>query len=213
MEAVKNGTYLMLTRRGYRKVVFEEDESRPRMIGCEGTGQRPAAIEDRTGQRPAAIEDLSGQKIKESVVVFFLNKNNCGDKVNVNVFKNLITTLQDVNFTTSLDKEISHIILVHDIPLTSDVKQNIALSETKQHVGYRFESFTFDELGYDLFEALFDDPSDPENLVFCDKIPFKIPIISCKDPLAKYVNAMPGDFLRGRFDWKGDISYRRCLNI
>lgn len=191
MEAVKKGVSLMLTRRGYKTVVFEDDETRPRMIGCEGLNQRTA----------------------KDVVVFFLNKKNCGDKVTVNVFKNLITTLHETNPAGSLTNERTHAVLVHDIPLTSDVKQNIALSETKQHAGYRFESFTFEELGYDLYEALFDNPNDPENVVFCDKIPFKIPIISCKDPLAKYLNAMPGDFFRGRFDWKGEISYRRCLNI
>lgn len=140
----------------------------------------------------------------KKVIVFFLNKEVYGDKITTQIFKQLIVA----------SKEIFHIILVHEIPLTADAKQNVTLiSEDQNSELYRFETFTFDDLKYDLFEALFEDANDPQNVVFCKKIIDKIPIILYTDPLAKYVGARSGDFLLGYFDGSKNLEYRRCLNI
>ena len=111
-------------------------------------------------------------------------------------------------------KDITSIIIIHDTVLTSDAKQNMTNS-CDNTVFYQFEVFTFDELSYDIFETLFENPEDETNIKILDKSfkqtnVNKLPIILSSDPLARYLRIRQGDIVEGRF---GDcsISLRRCI--
>lgn len=122
-------------------------------------------------------------------IVFFVHKKS--NKVTINVVKSII----------SMAKEITHILIVHDTVLTSDANHVINL--------YNFETFTFDELSYDLLERHRHSP----DITFLKKAPpeaNKLPILLSTDPLARYLRICHGDIVQGRF---GDemITIRRCV--
>ena len=154
-------------------------------------------------------------------IVFFVHKKSKTDKVTINVVKAII----------SMAKEITHILIIHDTVLTSDAKQNITNSSDKVIALYQFETFTFDELSYDLLDI----QRYPPNITFvkprnaatersstgggaaterlrsaCDSVA-KMPILLSSDPLARYMRIRPGDIVLGRF---GDemITIRRCIS-
>jgi hypothetical protein len=129
-------------------------------------------------------------------IVFFVHKKSKTDKVTINVVKAII----------SMAKEIMHILIVHDTVLTSDAKQNITNSSDDL---YQFETFSFDELSYDLLDIQRHSP----DITFLKKAPSganKLPILLSTDPLARYLRIRHGDIVKGRF---GDemITIRRCV--
>jgi hypothetical protein len=175
MEIVIKNTYLMLSRRGFTDIKMEEKY----MI----------AISEK----------------KTKVLVFFIDRKKCDEKITTNIFKQFIVIAGN--------KNIFHLIIIHEIPLTSDAKQNISMISKDPNSIYYFETFEFEEMSFDLFEPLFLDKNNPENVKFCEKINDKIPIISSKDPLSRYLGAKHGDYLVGFFEGLTDFSYRKCLDI
>lgn len=133
------------------------------------------------------------------VIVFFVNKKSKTDKVTINVVKAII----------SMAKEITHILIVHDTILTSDAKQNIINTSDEVVTLYQFETFTFDELSYDLLDV----QRQPPDITFVKppRDAAKLPILLSSDPLARYMRIRHGDIVQGRF---GDeiITLRRCIN-
>lgn len=133
-------------------------------------------------------------------IVFFIHKKNKTDKVTINVVKAVI----------SIAKEITHVIIIHDTVLTSDAKQNIINSSDTFISLYQFETFTFDEFGYDLFDV----QRYPPDITVLRKPPpdsKKFPVLLSSDPIARYLRLRHGDIVQGRF---GDesITIRRCIN-
>jgi hypothetical protein len=166
MDTVKMYTKLMLTRRGY--------------------------VMDTSNNM---IIDTATKQNGNKVLVYFFQKQNKTDKVNINVVKYVMSTAKNIN----------HIIIVHDTVLTPDAKQHMLNTNSI----FTFEMFTFDELMYDLLEI---QRYPPEIKVF-DKPPpntNKIPILCTSDPLARYFRMQTGNVVQGRF---GDniISLRRCV--
>jgi hypothetical protein len=180
MDTVRIYTELMLTRRGYVIGDFIDTDE-------EGTpGKKPRLI----------VTEPNGS----NAIVFFINKKSKTDKVTINVVKAVI----------SMAKEITHIIIVHDTVLTSDAKQNITNSTDEIITLYQFETFTCDELSYDLLDI----QRHPPDITFI-KAPInanKLPILLSSDPLARYMRIRHGDIVQGRF---GDeiITLRRCINV
>lgn len=135
-----------------------------------------------------------------NAVIFFIHKKNKADKVTIHVIKAII----------SIAKEITHIIIVHDTILTADAKQNITNSADAIISLYQFETFTFDELSFDLLEV----QRYPPEITILKKPPpnsSKLPILLTTDPIAKYFRIRHSDIIQGRF---GDelITLRRCIN-
>ena len=181
MNTVQTYTELMLTRRGYVIGEFMDTDE-------EGVpGKKPRLI----------VTKPDGSK----AIVFFVHKKSKTDKVTINVVKAII----------SMAKEITHILIVHDTVLTSDAKQNITNSSDEVIALYQFETFTFDELSYDLLDVQRHSP----DIMFVKKPPLvaanKLPILLSSDPLARYMRIRHGDIVQGRF---GDetITIRRCIN-
>lgn len=176
-EIVKTYTNLMLTRRGYIIGDFVDTDE-----------------EGASGKKPRL---LITKPDGTSAIVFFVRKKSKTDKITINVVKAII----------SMAKEITHIIIVHNTVLTSDAKQNITNSSDALINLYQFETFTFDELSFDLLER------NPPNITFIKPPPNvnKLPSILSSDPLAKYLRIRHGDVVQGRF---GDelITIRRCIN-
>jgi hypothetical protein len=186
METVLEYTRLMLTRRGYVLGEFIDTD-----IGGDDPGTKPRLYVTKPDNKRA--------------VVFFVNKKvKGGDKITINVLKNII----------SLAKE-EHIIIVHNTVLTSDAKQNMTNSNRSflHRINtslFQFETFTFDELSYDYFEVFENEP----NVTFVQKqIPDanKFPILLSSDPLARYLGIQNGDIVQGKFGDKM-ITIRRCVN-
>ncbi len=178
MDTVRNYTELMLTRRGYTIGDFMDTDE-------EGVpGKKPRLVVTKPDDTKA--------------IVFFVHKKSKIDKVTINVVKTII----------SMAKEITHILIVHDTVLTSDAKQNITNSNDENIALYQFETFTFDELSYDLFEV-----SHPPDITFIKppRNAAKLPILLSSDPLARYMRIRHGDVVQGRF---GDemITIRRCIS-
>jgi hypothetical protein len=145
-------------------------------------------------------------KKNTKVLVFFVNKEKFVDeKITTSLFKQFMVT--------AVTKDIFHLIIIHEIPLTSDAKQNISTISKDNNSIYCFETFDFEEMSFDLFESLFLDKNNPENVKFCEPINDKISIISSKDILSRYIGAKHGDFLIGFFEGLTDFSYRKCLDI
>jgi hypothetical protein len=179
MDTVRNYTELMLTRRGYIIGDFMDTDE-------EGVpGKKPRLI----------VTKPDGTK----VIVFFVYKKSKIDKITINVVKAII----------SMAKEITHIIIVHNTVLTSDAKQNITNSSNEVIALYQFETFTFDELSYDLLDV----QRYPPDITFVKppRNAAKLPILLSSDPLARYMRIRHGDIVQGRF---GDdiITLRRCIN-
>ena len=190
---VKHFTKLMLERRGYDR--FTE---RPDVINLTESKIKPDVL--LATSKPSFEKNKNK---KETLIVFFLTKNTCGEKITTNVFKELV----------QLANTFYHSIIVHEstMSLTPETKQNILRVNNGQNDKYLYEIFSFDELEFDLFEALFENKDDPDNIKFIPRIPDKFPILLCTDPLAKYICAAPGDFLSGRFGLNEDLSERRCI--
>lgn len=179
MDTVRNYTELMLTRRGYTVGDFMDTDE-------EGVpGKKPRLLVTKPDDTKA--------------IVFFVHKKSKTDKVTINVVKAII----------SMAKEITHILIVHDTVLTSDAKQNITNSNDEVIALYQFETFTFDELSYDLFEV----HRHPPDITFVKppRNAAKLPILLSSDPLARYMGIRHGDVVQGRF---GDemITIRRCIS-
>ncbi len=169
----------MLTRRGYTIGDFMDTDE-------EGVpGKKPRLI----------VTKPDGTK----AIVFFVYKKSKTDKVTINVVKAII----------SMAKEITHILIVHNTVLTSDAKQNITNSSDEVIALYQFETFTFDELSYDLLDV----QRYPPDITFVKppRNAAKLPILLSSDPLARYMRISHGDVVQGRF---GDdiITLRRCIN-
>ena len=169
----------MLTRRGYTIGDFMDTDE-------EGVpGKKPRLI----------MTKPDGTK----AIVFFVHKKSKADKVTINVVKAII----------SMAKEITHILIVHNTVLTSDAKQNITNSSDEVIALYQFETFTFDELSYDLLDV----QRYPPDITFVKppRNAAKLPILLSSDPLARYMRISHGDVVQGRF---GDdiITLRRCIN-
>lgn len=169
----------MLTRRGYTIGDFIDTDE-------EGVpGKKPRLIVTKPDDTKA--------------IVFFVHKKSKTDKITINVVKTII----------SMAKEITHILIVHNTVLTSDAKQNISNSNDDVIALYQFETFTFDELSYDLLDV----QRYPPDITFvkppCNAT--KLPILLSSDPLARYMRISHGDIIQGRF---GDeiITLRRCVN-
>lgn len=132
-------------------------------------------------------------------IVFFVHKKSKTDKVTINVVKNII----------SIAKEIMHILIVYDTVLTPDAKQHITNSSDDAISLYQFETFTFDDLSYDLLDV----QRYPPDITFVNPPhnATKLPILLSSDPLARYMRIRPGDIVQGRF---GDemITLRRCIS-
>jgi hypothetical protein len=179
MDTVRSYTELMLTRRGYTIGDFIDTDE-------EGVpGKKPRLIVTKPGGTKA--------------IVFFVHKKSKTDKVTINVVKAII----------SMAKKITHILIVHNTVLTSDAKQNITNSSDEGIALYQFETFTFDELSYDLLDV----QRYPPDIAFV-KPPHnaaKLPVLLSSDPLARYMKIGHGDIVQGRF---GDeiITLRRCIN-
>ena len=179
MDTIRNYTELMLTRRGYTIGDFMDTDE-------EGVpGKKPRLI----------MTKPDGTK----AIVFFVHKKSKADKVTINVVKAII----------SMAKEITHILIVHNTVLTSDAKQNITNSSYEVIALYQFETFTFDELSYDLLDV----QRYPPDITFVKppRNAAKLPILLSSDPLARYMRISHGDVVQGRF---GDdiITLRRCIN-
>jgi len=179
MDTIRNYTELMLTRRGYTIGDFMDTDE-------EGVpGKKPRLI----------MTKPDGTK----AIVFFVHKKSKADKVTINVVKAII----------SMAKEITHILIVHNTVLTSDAKQYITNSSDEVIALYQFETFTFDELSYDLLDV----QRYPPDITFVKppRNAAKLPILLSSDPLARYMRIRHGDVVQGRF---GDdiITLRRCIN-
>jgi hypothetical protein len=179
MDTIRKYTELMLTRRGYTIGGFMDTDE-------EGVpGKKPRLI----------VTKPNGTK----AIVFFVHKKSKTDKVTINVVKAII----------SMAKEITHILIVHNTVLTSDAKQNITNSSDEVIALYQFETFTFDELSYDLLDV----QHCPPDITFVKppRNAAKLPILLSSDPLARYMGIRHGDVVQGRF---GDdiITLRRCIN-
>jgi hypothetical protein len=179
MDIIRKNTDLMLIRRGYMIGEFIDTDE-------EGVpGKKPRLI----------ITKPNGSK----AIVFFIKTKNKTEKITINVVKAVI----------SMAKEITHILIVHNTILTSDAKQNITNSNDHFISLYQFETFTFEELSYDLLNV----QRYPPDITFI-KYPInnanKLPIILSSDPIAKYLKICHGDIVKGRF---GDdvITMRRCV--
>jgi len=180
MDIVRNYTKLMLTRRGYTIDKFMDTDEK----GVPG--KKPRLIVTKPDDTKA--------------IVFFVQKKSNTDKVTINVVKAII----------SMAKEITHILIVHDTVLTPDAKQNITNSSDKFIALYQFETFTFDELSYDLLDV----QRYPPDITFVKPPPrnaAKLPILLSSDPLARYMRIRHGDIIQARF---GDemITLRRCIS-
>jgi hypothetical protein len=172
-------TELMLTRRGYTIKDFTDVDE-----------------EDVPGKKPRLVVTKPDST---QAIVFFVHKKSKTDKVTINVVKSII----------SMAKEITHILIVHDTVLTSDAKQNITSSNDDVISLYQFETFSFDELSYDLLDI---QRHSPDITILHTKPPGanKLPILLSTDPLARYMRIRRGDIVQGRF---GDelITIRRCV--
>ncbi|ASZ85045.1 065L [Cherax quadricarinatus iridovirus] len=131
----------------------------------------------------------------ETVFVYFIEKSDNVIKITTSLLKNIMAA----------SKNIVNIVIVHNTVLTPDAKNCIQKGVDL----YNFQTFTYDEMSFDYFEIL---PEDPQIKILDSKIPNwnKLPILLYTDPLARYMNAKPGDILQGKF---GDdlITLRRCV--
>lgn len=190
MDIVKEFTKLMLIRRGYTNFV----DKKP----FPGSKINPDIM--LASSNPCFEKNKS---LEETLVVFFVNKINCGgDKITIKIFGHLVT----------MEKPINHIIIVHDskMPLTCEVAQNlIRFKNCNDKIFCEF--FTSDCFKYDLFRVLFKNENDPTNIKFVHKIYDKIPYILSSDPLSRYIGARPGDCLSGKFEGTDEISDRKCV--
>lgn len=193
-ETVKYFTTLMLTRRGY-SVPSTTQKLDTKTISPEFYIAKSISCFEKNKNR------------SNTTIVFFITKDNINsEKLTINIYKQLLVIAAEKNYNT---------IIVYDsqISLTSDVKTNIENSvnnTTKIHI---IEVFDSDRLGYDLYEILFEDKDDPNNLVFCEDIIDKIPVFCINDVLVQYIGALPGDVLRGKFQGDHTISERRVSTI
>jgi|APFre7841882793_1041355.scaffolds.fasta_scaffold09946_2 hypothetical protein len=190
MIKVKELTKLMLIRRGY---VNFEDKKPP-----AGSKINPDIM--LASSSPCYEKN---KNLKETLVVFFVNKTNCGsEKITIKLFGQLIT----------MEKPINHIIIIHSykMPLTCEVTQNLLRLKNCDDQSF-CEFFTTDDLKFDLFKVLFKNIDDSDNIKFVPKIYDKIPYILGNDPLSKYMGARPGDCLSGKFEGTDEISDRRCI--
>jgi hypothetical protein len=132
----------------------------------------------------------------EPVVVFFVSKKATNEKVTVQIIKSII----------SMAGSIKHRILVYDTVLTSDARNSTM---------YNFETFTFDELSYDLNAVLFLDENCPDNVKVVPTVQErnKLPILNVADPIARYFGIQKGEIVKGRFDGTSFISFRRCAAV
>jgi hypothetical protein len=188
METVQQYTRLMLTRRGYVLGEFIDTD-----IDGENAGTKPRLYVTKPNNKRAVVFFVSNKKVKG------------GDKITINVLKNII----------SLAAKVDHILIVHNTVLTSDAKQNMTNSNRSflhqiETSPFRFETFTFAELSYDYFGVFKHEPM----ITFVQKqIPDsnKLPILLSSDPLARYLGIQNGGIVQGKF---GDeiITIRRCVN-
>lgn len=159
--------------------------------------------EGNEGKKPRI---LAKTKIGDRVLIFFIVTKTPTEKVTMNVLKSII----------SVSKTINHIIIIHNTVLTPDAKQTVA-GGSGVYSFYNFETFTFDEMRYDLYECLFEDPDSEDNIVILKESNIqeknKLPILISSDPIARYLEIRQGDVVRGRFDGTKHFSYRRCVNI
>ena len=120
-------------------------------------------------------------------------------KVSIDIIKSVVT------LSTHKLRDITHIIIIHSKSLTSDAKSAIAVNKV-----FVFETFTFEELSYDLIDIV-----PPHSLVksasSADKPKewTKFPIILASDIVSRYYGFKRGDIVRIEED--GIVSYRRCV--
>lgn len=191
-EKVKFFTTLMLTRRGYKvPEVTQKIET------------KSISPEFYIAESIPCFEKNKG-KINKVIVFFITKKNINSEKLTINIYKQLLVIASEKNY---------NIIIVYDsqISLTSDVKINVENSIiTKIHI---IEVFDSNQLGFDLYETLFINADDPDNIVFCEEIHDKIPVFCTNDVIVQYIGAFPGDVLRGKFQGDDIISERRVSTI
>ena len=195
-EKVKHFTKLMLTRRGY-KVPDTTQKIETKYICPEFYIADPVPCFEKNKNRSTL----------KKTIVFFITKNNINsEKLTINIYKQLLVIAAEKNY---------NIIIVYDsqISLTSDVKINIENSTTNIFGNHIIEVFDSNQLGFDLYEALFENADDPDNVVFCKDINDKIPVFCSNDVIVQYIGAFPGDVLRGKFQGDNIISERRVSTI
>jgi hypothetical protein len=192
-EKVKHFTTLMLTRRGY-KVPEVTQKMHTKSISPEFYIVESIPCFEKNNARI------------NKAIVFFITKDNINsEKLTIGIFKQLLVIASE--------KECN-IIIVYDshISLTSDVKINIenSINNTKLYI---IEVFDSNRLGFDLFETLFEDADAPDNMVYCEDINDKIPMLCINDVIVRYMGAFPGDILRGKFQGDHTISEWRVSTI
>lgn len=193
-ERVKYFTTLMLTRRGY-SVPSITQKIDTKTISPEFYIVEPTPCFKKNKNR------------NNTTIVFFITKNNINsEKLTINIYKQLLVIASQKNY---------NIIIVYDsqLSLTSDVKTNIENSTNNTIKIHIIEVFDSDRLGFDIYETLFEDKDDPDNVVFCEDINDKIPVFCINDVLVQYIGAFPGDVLRGKFQGDHSISERRVSTI
>lgn len=193
-ERVKHFTSLMLTRRGYN-VPANTQKIDSKSISPEFYIAEPIPCFKKNKNR------------NNNTIVFFITKHNINsEKLTINIYKQLLVIASQKNYNT---------IIVYDsqISLTSDVKTNIENSGNNAIRIHIIEVFDSDRLQFDLYETLFEDKDDPDNVVFCQDINDKIPVFCSNDVLVQYIGAFPGDVLRGKFQGDHTISERRVSTI
>jgi len=188
-EKVKYFTTLMLTRRGY-KVPKVTQTLETKYISPEFY----------------IVESIPCFKKNKNrinkYIVFFITKSNINsEKLTIGIYKQLLVIASEKN---------CNIIIVYDsqLSLTSDVKINIENSVNNIKI-HNVEVFDTDRLGFDIYETLFIDKDDPDNIIFCEEVNDKIPVFCSNDPIVRYIGAFPGDVLRGRFQGDNIITERR----
>lgn len=188
-EKVKHFTTLMLTRRGY-KVPKVTQTLETKYISPEFY----------------IVESIPCFKKNKNrinkYIVFFITKSNINsEKLTIGIYKQLLVIASEKN---------CNIIIVYDsqLSLTSDVKINIENSVNNIKI-HNVEVFDTDRLGFDIYETLFIDKDDPDNIIFCEEVNDKIPVFCSNDPIVRYIGAFPGDVLRGRFQGDNIITERR----
>lgn len=182
--SVQKYTQLMLNRRGFRiEQIIDTDEK-----GISGKKPRYIAVNNHS----------------EKLFVFFIYKTEKErEKITGKVIASIISTAKD----------ITHIIIVHNIALTSDANKNVTNSIHRPYPLFYFETFTFHEMMFDLFEVLFENIELDDNIKKVSKFKdfSKLPILLTSDSIARYLGLREGDVLCGRFDGNLDLSYRRCV--
>lgn len=139
---------------------------------------------------------ISSQGVLPQVSVFFVEEG----RVNIQVFKQIMSNrLHD------------HIVIIHKHSMTPDTNKSIF--GHKNNKPFFFESFTFEEMSYDLVEYV-----NPHALVSKEELLewpsfrtdyAKLPIILQTDIVSRYYLFRPGDVIS--IEENGFISYRRCV--